>query len=95
MARLTAYGRTELVRMAKEESPEDSELVSWRRKTVVLMSDLTVLEKQDVRFRRDGRRHSYGWKKLQRLPWTAGGADVVRAAFVQKLISLGFTEVTK
>jgi hypothetical protein len=94
MARLTAYGRTELVRMAKEESP-DSELVSWRRKTVVLMSDLTVLEKQDVLFRRDGRRHSYGWKKLQRFPFPPSGPDVVRAAFVQKLTSLGFTEVTK
>lgn len=63
MARLSARGRTELVRVSKAEDVTDSDsVVTWRRYTKALMSDGTILEKVDVRFKSDGSRHSYGWK---------------------------------
>ena len=40
----------------------ERELVSWEKVTVALMSDNTVLEKRDVTFRSDGRKHTWGWK---------------------------------
>jgi hypothetical protein len=106
MAKLSARGRTELVRMVREKTfaekylcqscdgsgnvavrdvedefgmqaigttctvcegkGERASLCTWERLTRCLMSDRTILEKRDVRFRPDrfdvdGRRHSYGW----------------------------------
>lgn len=68
MAKLSARGRTELARISKEDCDPISELIIWRRKTLALMSDRTVLEKLDVRFKPDsffnprGELYSYGWK---------------------------------
>lgn len=83
MAKLSVKGRTELSRMVKETniSTLDSQLISWERKTFVLMSDRMILEKRDVQFRPTsydpkGSKHSYGWKKLARLK-----ADVTTERF--------------
>lgn len=94
MARLTAYGRTEVARLEKEQTYERDDLLTWDKHTVALMSDGTVLSKHDVRFRVDNRRHSYGWKKVQRLP-TKDAPEVRRAAFVAFFAKRGFKEVVK
>lgn len=50
-AKLSARGRTELVRVSREkETPEDT-LTNWEKTTVTLMSDGSVMEKRDVRFK--------------------------------------------
>jgi len=69
MAKLSARGRTELVRLSKEYTAEQiadrllktEPLTDWERVTVALMSDGKILSKRDVRFKSDGRKHSYGW----------------------------------
>lgn len=69
MAKLSARGRTELFRLEKETPTEklSDRLIDWERKTVSIMSDRTVLQKIDVRFRSDGKKHSYGWKVYTKL----------------------------
>jgi hypothetical protein len=72
MAKLSARNRKEVVRLDRARDVSHDELVLWplvlwRRSTVALMSDGTVLEKKDVRFRPSQfetgpRAHSYGWK---------------------------------
>jgi hypothetical protein len=64
MAKLSARGRKELVRVSRTLtlSPEESSVTLERRTTLALMDDRTVLEKLDVVFRSDGAKHSYGWK---------------------------------
>lgn len=62
MAKLSARGRTEVARWTREDDSPKSDLVSWRRSTLALMSDGVLLEKDDVVFKPEGRRHSYGWK---------------------------------
>jgi hypothetical protein len=70
MAKLSARGRQELARVSKETDVEGApdRLVLWRRKTYALMSDRTILVKDDVRFTPstygNGKPefHSYGWK---------------------------------
>lgn len=67
MAKLSARGRTEMVRMSKEESINNSDLISWQKTTVTLMSDGHYLTKREVMFKPDifnpsGYRHNYGWK---------------------------------
>jgi len=71
MAKLSARGRTELVRLERErEVPSDEDrLTCWEKISVVLMSDCTILQRLDVRFLPDslspeGRFHSYGWKVI-------------------------------
>lgn len=64
MAKLSARGRTELARVSIEKETPDSALVSWEKTTVTLMSDGSIMEKRDVKFRSDNRRHSYGWSVL-------------------------------
>jgi len=65
MAKLSARGRTEVARVARERiiAPEsgNSNPVIWRRTTLALMSDRNVLEKNDVRWA-DGMTHTYPWK---------------------------------
>lgn len=69
MAKLGARGRTELLRMVKENHTVDKDdTITWNRHTIVFMSDMTVLTKYDVRFKPTpydpkGRLHSYGWKR--------------------------------
>lgn len=62
MAKLSARGRKELARVTKVVFPGEEELTSQRRYTLSLMSDGVILEKIDVVFRSDGKKHSYGWK---------------------------------
>ena len=69
MAKLSAGGRTELMRASKETTSPDDESVDWRRVTRAWMDDGKILEKLDVNFKATGdasyqkaRKHSYGWK---------------------------------
>jgi len=68
MAKLSAGGRTEVVRMVRENpNPTYSDLITWEKVTVALMSDRKILVKRDVRFKSAGswdtrNFHSYGWK---------------------------------
>lgn len=65
MAKLSARGRKEVVRFENLQVVTDPEsLVSERRYTVAFMSDHTLLKKIDVVFKSDGKKHSYGWKKI-------------------------------
>lgn len=67
MAKLSARGRKELFRMEREINTPDGDNTTWQRKTRAVMSDGSVLEKWDVRFKPstyDPRPsvYSYGWK---------------------------------
>ena len=66
MAKLSAGGRSELLRVSKEVTTPDDESIDWRRTSRVWTSDGKVLEKSDVNFKAWGegkaRKHSYGWK---------------------------------
>jgi len=71
MAKLTARGRIELVRLEREQRHND-DFLTWSRDTVTLCSDYTVLRKRDVRFVPDrfhpeGRKHCHGWKRVGKL----------------------------
>lgn len=70
MAKLSARGRRELVRMEKEDNGDD-EFCDWRRKTISFMTDGRILQKYDVRFKATeyskARKHSYGWKEYLKL----------------------------
>ena len=70
MAKLSARGRTELLRVSKEGEGR-SEVTDWHRITRAYMSDGTILEKIDVHFKPDkytpkGKKHSYGWSVRSR-----------------------------
>lgn len=70
MAKLSARGRKEIFRVSKEVnlSETDSDLISWSRTTIALMSDGVILKKRDVAFRATPNsaayKHSYGWSQL-------------------------------
>lgn len=87
MAKLSAYGQTEVLRLEKAMDVTDSDLVSWRRTTYALMDNGRVLKKIDVLFKENGtmhgRRHSYGWKRVHLKP----GVDAA------KLESHGYVRV--
>ena len=89
MAKLTARKRTELARVERERDVTDSSLITWERRTLALMSDGTVLEKRDVRFKptsySEGERHSYGWKVLGKAK-----ADLTPDRFREVYLAKGF-----
>lgn len=69
MAKLSARGRTEVYRMVKEIPVKPDEDVTYRKRTVCLMSDGTILVKDTVRFKPagswddpKGRLHDWGFK---------------------------------
>ena len=74
MAKLSAYGRSELARVElernedphRDDSPEypasAGKATCWCRTTRTLMSDGTLLEKSDARWP-DGQKHSWGWTR--------------------------------
>jgi hypothetical protein len=66
MAKLTAHGRTELVRLMIHMATPADETVIWRKTHYVVMSDRTLLVKHQVRFRATDfspeRNHDWGWK---------------------------------
>lgn len=71
MAKLSACGRTELVRLARVTESRHATGTERRRSTVALMSDRTTLEKIDVTFPdryapKGERTVSRGWKVLGR-----------------------------
>ena len=66
MAKLSARGRKELVRLTKEIN-NPSESLLWERRTIALMSDGNILEKRDIQFLPNeyhpkGEKHTWGWK---------------------------------
>lgn len=96
MAKLSARGRIELVRMSKETTtfPEDRDII-WEKITLTLMSDNKVLEKRDVRFTPDqydpsGRFHTWGWKVLGKVK---EGVDKQR--FIECYGKKGYVVVSK
>lgn len=86
MAKLTARGRREMLRLVREQQDPATESTDWSRHTVVVMDDGSVLQKLDVHFRSDDRRHSYGWKLLRgRVPgWDRAQADRLAEQFTSK-----------
>lgn len=79
MAKLSARGRKEIVRLTRETATPDGELTTWHRSTIAIMDDGSLLRKEDARFRPHewdppgGRLHSYGWKKWRHFK---GDADL-------------------
>lgn len=65
MAKLSAMGRKELLRMARERTLEgevgDPNPVVWERMTYAAMSTGAILSKRQLRWS-DGMKHDYGWK---------------------------------
>ena len=68
MAKLSAFGRTEVIRFAKEQwalNRESHERIDWCKVTYALMSDNFLLMKREVRFVKtdfhETYKHSYGW----------------------------------
>jgi hypothetical protein len=96
MAKLSAGGRTELARVAREVdfSVAENDLIDWQRITYALMNDGKVLCKRDVRFRsefRDGGKHSHGWTVVDKLGLrTLDGAE----SWVARLESAGYKRVS-
>ena len=93
MAKLSARGRKELARLAKEKATPDGDLTIWEKSTITLMSDGNVLRKLDCRFKPDqydpnGRLHSYGWKKYGKIK-----AGVSTEQFVEIYQKSGYSVV--
>lgn len=74
MAKLSAYGRTQVFRVTVELdvtealTDTDANPVVWRRREAAYMSDRTILVKHTVRWA-NGERHDWGWSvkgKLKR-----------------------------
>ena len=67
MAKLSARGRTEIFRMEKEDNAPKSDLITYERSTIALMSDGNILQKRDVIFpagpydNGKDKRHTYNW----------------------------------
>ena len=66
MAKLSANGRKELIRLEKEVPVEETANISYDRRTIALMSDGKVLEKRDVVFKPTSwetkpQKHTWGW----------------------------------
>ena len=67
-------------------SGKEKHLTSWERRTLALMSDRTILVKDDVRFRSDNRPHSYGWKVKSKVK-----PGVTREQFIEAYAKAGYT----
>jgi hypothetical protein len=75
MAKLSSRGRTEVFRVEREQIPApsaDPGAAIWRKSTIVLMSDGSTLEKDQVKFPPSfsgskPRLHDWGWKKRGKL----------------------------
>lgn len=76
MAKLTARDRKEVLRMERVSNKED-EMTVWNRHTYALMSDGTLLQKRDLKFKPNAfeskpRFHSQGWKRVGKPNKTVG-----------------------
>src|SRR3979490_2311006 len=87
MARLGKHGN-ELLRVAKEHEYDNADSnTTWERRTRAYMSDGTILQKFDVRFKPTqyqpvGEFYSYGWKVFGKLK-----PEITMAAHVAKITS--------
>lgn len=68
-------------------SGKEKTLCSWERRTLALMSDRTILVKDDVRFRSDNRPHSYGWKVKSKVK-----PGVTREQFIEAYAKAGYSQ---
>lgn len=88
MAKLSARGRKELARLSKESIPTDPDsLTNWRKHTYAFMSDRTILQKTDVRFKHGDERHSYGWTVWTKVKDLEGALERT----IERLIAAGYT----
>jgi hypothetical protein len=62
-------------------------LTSWDKRTVALMSDRTILVKDDCVFRSDNRRHTWGWKVKSKAK-----AGVSAEQFIAAYAKAGYTQ---
>jgi len=80
--------RVSRVREGAEEAQAygGSSSTDWSRITLALMSDGAVLRKLDVRFKFDGRKHSYGWKN-----YAKAKPGLTPERFVEVFTARGYT----
>src|SRR5262249_17133713 len=77
MAKLTARGRHEIWKISKEDPSPKSDLVTWEKTELTLMSDGSLLRRRVVKFKPGPydqgkpRHHDYGWKEWKKVK--AGG----------------------
>jgi hypothetical protein len=77
MAKLTARGRTIVWRIVKEDNAPKSDLITWEKEELSLMTDGSILRRSVVEFKPGPydhgkpQRHDYGWKEYRKLK--AGG----------------------
>lgn len=95
MAKLSAYGRTEVVTFTKEDDVTTDSSVDWRRTKLRLMSDGQILIKVDVRWKASGYSEAYKggwpWKKWAKVKnWTGSPEDIDK--FRAIAIKRGFRE---
>ncbi len=92
MAKLSAYNRTCILTVVKEDHNPTSDLITWERKTVKLMSDNKVLEKRDVIFKpsphlssyiKTPDKHTWGWK-VKGTKKTDLSADQFRDIYIKR-----------
>lgn len=93
MAKLSAYGQREFLRVAKEyqitPKPDEHNPVVWRKKTVAFMSNNRILVKEQARWA-DGMKHDWGWKVKGKLK-PGITPEAIRAAYEK----LGYQQVTR
>lgn len=97
MAKLSARGRKELLRLSREEGTPRTD--GWRRVTRAYTDDRTVLEKVDwwvANVYERGRVCSTGWKLAGKLKEKDGLAfDALLAAISAKRVGDGWRVVTR
>ena len=101
MAKLSARGRQEIFRVERERDlvPVPPSTTVWRKTTIVLMSDGSTLQKEQVRFAPSEfersvygdkpRPHDWGWKKRGKIK---AGADP--KALLEQLAKQGYVVIS-
>ena len=89
MAKLSAYGRHELMRLERTKTDTDLD-TEWETKTIAIMSDLTVLSKIKWKHPRHSKPFLKNWSKTGKLK-DNNATDI----YVKWLIEKGYTKVEK
>ncbi len=69
MAKLSARGRKEVIRLTRQRETPDDPLITKEQTVIALMTDGAILHKRTVWFREEAmygreKSQSYGWKKV-------------------------------